>query len=449
MNSFNRRDFVKSGVAAVVGGSVAGQFPMNASAFYGMDDTIRVGLIGCGGRGTGAALQALKAAANTKLVAMADAFSDRIEESHKNMMEPEEADEATMDAIRRIDVPAEMRFDGFDGYKEVIAASDVIILTTPPGFRPLHFDAAVEAGKHVFMEKPVATDAPGIRQVLATAEKAKQKKLNVVVGLQRHYQTVYRKWVERIHAGAIGDIILGRVYWNSGGVWVRSRAEYEEKAGRPLTEMEYQMRNWYYFNWLCGDHIVEQHIHNIDIGNWVKKGHPVKAQGQGGRLVRTGLDHGEIYDHHFVEFEYEDGSRILSQCRHIPDCMNLVSEAFHGTSGTAPSPGELYDASGAAILKHNSKDDPNPYQVEHDELFAAINAGEFKYADTENGAIATMSSIFGRMATYSGKVITWDEAMASDLDLMPEKFAWDADPPVLPDAEGRYEIPMPGITKAF
>ena len=449
MNSFNRRDFVKSGVAAVVGGSVAGHFPMNASAFYGMDDTIRVGLIGCGGRGTGAALQALKAAANTKLVAMADAFSDRIEESHKNMMEPEEADEATMDAIRRIDVPAEMRFDGFDGYKEVIAASDVIILTTPPGFRPLHFEAAVEAGKHVFMEKPVATDAPGIRQVLATAEKAKQKKLNVVVGLQRHYQTVYRKWVEEIHAGAIGDIILGRVYWNSGGVWVRSRAEYEEKAGRPLTEMEYQMRNWYYFNWLCGDHIVEQHIHNIDIGNWVKKGHPVKAQGQGGRLVRTGLDHGEIYDHHFVEFEYEDGSRILSQCRHIPDCMNRVSEAFHGTSGTAPSPGELYDASGSAIFKHNSKDDPNPYQVEHDELFTAINAGEFKYADTENGAIATMSSILGRMATYSGKVITWDEAMASDLDLMPEKFAWDADPPVLPDTEGRYEIPMPGITKAF
>ncbi len=433
----------------MVGGSVAGQFPMHASAFYGMDDTIRVGLIGCGGRGTGAALQALKAAANTKLVAMADAFSDRIEESHKNMMEPEEADEATMDAIRRIDVPAEMRFDGFDGYKEVIAASDVIILTTPPGFRPLHFEAAVEAGKHVFMEKPVATDAPGIRQVLATAEKAKQKKLNVVVGLQRHYQTVYRKWVEQIHAGAIGDIILGRVYWNSGGVWVRSRAEYEEKAGRPLTEMEYQMRNWYYFNWLCGDHIVEQHIHNIDIGNWVKKGHPVKAQGQGGRLVRTGLDHGEIYDHHFVEFEYEDGSRILSQCRHIPDCMNRVSEAFHGTSGTAPSPGELYDASGSAILKHNSKDDPNPYQVEHDELFAAINAGEFQYADTENGAIATMSSILGRMATYSGKVITWEEAMASDLDLMPEKFAWDADPPVLPDAEGRYEIPMPGITKAF
>ena len=443
---FNRRDFVKSGVAAVVGTTLASQFPMNANAFYGVDDTIRVGLIGCGGRGTGAALQALRAAPNTKLVAMADAFGDRIEESHKNMMEPEEADEATLDAIRRIDVPAERRFDGFEGYQEVIASSDVVILTTPPAFRPLHFEAAVDAGKQIFMEKPVATDAPGIRRVLASAERAKEKQLNVVVGLQRRYQTEYLKWVEQIHQGAIGDIILGRVYWNSGGVWVRARAEYEEKAGRPLTEMEYQMRNWYYFNWLCGDHIVEQHIHNIDVGNWIKQAHPVKAQGQGGRQVRTGLDHGEIYDHHFVEFEYADGSRIMSQCRHMPDCMNRVSEAFHGTSGYAPSPGELYRTSGETIYKHDNADDPNPYQVEHDKLFAAINAGEFKYTDAENGAIATMSAILGRMATYSGKVITWDEAMASELSLMPKKFAWDADPPVLPDSDGRYEIPTPGIS---
>ncbi len=443
---FNRREFVRSGVAAVVGTTLASKFPLGANAFYGVDDTIKVGLIGCGGQGTGTALRTLLAAPNTKLVAMADAFADRIEESYKNMTEPEEADEITPDVIQRIDVPAERRFDGFDGYQEVIAASDVVILTTPPAFRPLHFEAAVEAGKQIFMEKPVATDVPGIRRVLAAAEKAKEKQLNVVVGLQRRYQTGYREWVEQIHGGAIGDIIYGRVYWNGGGVWVRSRAEYEEKAGRPLTEMEYQMRNWYYFNWLCGDHIVEQHIHNIDVGNWVKQAHPVKAQGQGGRQVRTGPDHGEIYDHHFVEFEYADGTRIMSQCRHIEGCMNRVSEAFHGTSGHAPSPGELYHASGETILKYDGTDDPNPYQVEQDELFAAINAGEFKYADAENGAIATMSAILGRMATYSGKVITWDEAMASELDLMPERFAWDADPPVLPDSEGRYEIPTPGVS---
>jgi len=444
--SFNRRDFVRSGVAAVVGSTLASQFPAGANAFYGVDDTIKVGLIGCGGRGTGAAIQALKAASNTKLVAMADAFSDRIEESLQNMMNPEEADEMTMDAISRIDVSEDHRYDGFSGYHDVIAASDVIILTTPPAFRPIHFEAAVDAGKQIFMEKPVATDAPGIRRVLASAEKAKEKQLNVVVGLQRRYQTEYIKWVEQIHNGAIGDIIMSRVYWNSGGVWVRSRAELEEEAGRPLTEMEYQMRNWYYFNWLCGDHIVEQHIHNIDVSNWVKNAHPVQAQGQGGREVRTGLDHGEIYDHHFVEFEYADGSRMMSQCRHIPDCMNRVSEAFHGTLGSAPSPGEIYTSSGEVLLKHNSKDDPNPYQQEHDELFAAINAGEYKFADTENGAIATMSAILGRMASYSGKVITWDEAMSSELDLMPETFAWDADPPVLPDSDGHYEIPKPGVS---
>lgn len=443
-----RRDFVK-GTAAVVGSVMASQFPLSASAYYGVDDTIRVGLIGCGGRGTGAAMQAMSASPNVRLVAMADPFMDRIEESFGNLMDPESLARSKANVTVQVDVPKERRFDGFDGYKAVLEESDVVILTAPPGFRPLHFEAAVEAGKQIFMEKPLATDAPGVRQILETGKKAKEKKLNVVVGLQRHYETVYRQWVSRMHDGAIGDIILGRVYWNGGGVWVRERAEYEEKAGRKLTEMEYQMRNWYYFNWLCGDHIVEQHIHNIDVANWVLQGHPVRAQGQGGRLVRTGPDHGEIFDHHFVEFEYENGSRVLSQCRHMPDCLNRVSEAFHGTKGTAPAPGELYDASGEIIYKHRDKEDPNPYQVEHDELFAAIVAGEYKYADTENGAIATLSSIMGRMATYSGQEIAWEDALNSDLKLVPDKFGWDVDPPVMPDAKGRYAIAVPGVTRVI
>lgn len=447
IGAVTRRDFVKGTTAAVVGSLVASQFPLTSSAYYGVDETIRVGLIGCGGRGTGAALQALNASPMVRLVAMADAFEDQVEESYANLTNPE--NEPSEDVLARIDVPKERRFAGFDGYKEVLPLVDVVILTAPPGFRPIHFDAAVEAGKQVFMEKPLATDAPGVRKILATARKAKEKQLNVVVGLQRHYQTVYREWVRRIHEGAIGDIILGRVYWNSGGVWVRDRAQYEEKAGRKLTEMEYQMRNWYYFNWLCGDHIVEQHIHNIDVANWVKQGHPVRAQGQGGRLVRTGKDHGEIFDHHFVEFEYADGSRVLSQCRHMPDCLNRVSEGFHGTMGTAPKPGELYSASGETIYKHRDKDDPNPYQVEHDELFAAIAAGEYKFADTENGAVATMSAIMGRMATYSGQEITWEDAMASELNIMPETFAWDADPPIMPDMDGNYPVPIPGHTAAM
>ncbi len=443
-NAVSRRDFVKTS-AAVVGGLMASQFPLKASAFYAGDDAIRVGLVGCGGRGTGAALQALNTAQNVRLVAMADAFRDRLDESLENLVNPDhaEASGASPERIQaRIDVPEERKFVGFDAYKGVIPLVDVVILATPPGFRPYHFEAAVAAGKQVFMEKPVATDAPGVRRVLAAAEQARAKKLNVVVGLQRHYQTVYREWVRRIHEGAIGDVILGRVYWNSEGVWVRERQPEQ-------TEMEYQMRNWYYFNWLCGDHIVEQHIHNIDVSNWVKQAHPVRAQGQGGRQVRTGPDSGQIYDHHFVEFEYADGSRTLSQCRHMPECMNRVSEAFHGTKGTAPEPGVLLDVAGNVLFKHRDKEDPNPYQVEHDELFAAIAAGEHKYADAEMGAVATMTAIMGRMATYSGRVVEWDEAMQSNLSLMPERFAWDADPPVLPDEHGRYPVPMPGGTKAL
>ncbi|MFQ5571332.1 MAG: Gfo/Idh/MocA family protein [Rhodothermales bacterium] len=439
-----RRDFVKSS-AAVVGGLMASQFPLAANAYYSTDDTIRIGLIGCGDRGAGAALQALSTKENVKLVAMADAFRDRLDESYKNLTDSEYSNwsgSAGAQLQDRIDVPEEHKFVGFDAYQHVFPLVDVVILATPPGFRPIHFEAAVEAGKQVFMEKPVATDAPGVRKVLEAAEKARQKQLNVVVGLQRHYQRVYREWIQRIHEGAIGDVVLSRVYWNSAGVWVRPREEGQ-------TEMEYQMRNWYYFNWLCGDHIVEQHIHNIDVGNWAKQAHPVRAQGQGGRQVRTGLDSGEIFDHHFVEYEYADGSRMISQCRHMPDCMNRVSEAFHGTRGTAPKRGELYDMDGNTLFKHRGKDDPNPYQVEHDELFAAIAGGEYKYADAERGAIATMTAILGRMATYSGKVIEWEEALNSNLSLMPERFAWDADPPVLPDENGYYLIPTPGVTQVL
>ena len=443
-NNINRRDFVKSS-AAVVGGLMASSLPASsASAYYSVDDTIRIGLIGCGGRGTGAALQALNARENVKLVAMADAFRDRLDESYTNITDPEAADWSGSAGVNldRVDVPEEHKFTGFDAYEKVIPLVDVVLIATPPGFRPIHFEAAIQAGKHVFMEKPLATDAPGIRKIMEMAQVAKSKKLNVVVGLQRHYQTVYREWVNRIHDGAIGDIILSRVYWNGAGVWVRER-----QSGQ--TEMEYQMRNWYYFNWLCGDHIVEQHIHNLDVGNWIHQGHPVRAQGQGGREVRTGLDHGEIFDHHMVEFEFADGSRMLSQCRHIPDCMNRVSEAFHGTGGMAPSPGRLVGRAGNVIFSHRERDDPNPYQVEHDELFEAISNGEYKFEDAENGAVATMTSILGRMATYSGQVIEWDDAINSNLSLMPQRYAWDADPPVLPDENGRYPIAVPGVTRVL
>lgn len=439
----DRRDFVKAGAAAALGGSLPLVDARPLRARMPSSSPIRIGLIGCGGRGTGAAVQALSTDHDVQLVAMADAFADRVESSYGNLVDAaEDSWSGGVDLSPRIDVPPERRFAGFDAYEKVLPLVDVVILATPPGFRPIHFAAAVDAGKHVFMEKPVATDAPGVRAVLAAAERARAARLNVVVGLQRHYQTVYREWVERLHAGMIGDIVLGRVYWNDAGVWVRER-----QPGQ--TEMEYQMRNWYYFTWLCGDHIVEQHIHNLDVANWVMGDHPVRAQGQGGRLVRTGPDHGEIFDHHFVEFEYAGGARVLSQCRHMPNTARRVSEAFHGTNGTAPAPGRIVSAKGHTLFEHDDEGDPNPYQVEHDELFAAVAAGDYAYDDAERGAVATMTAILGRMATYSGQVVEWDEALASELSLMPSVYAFDAPPPVRPDEQGRYPVPVPGVTRAF
>jgi predicted dehydrogenase len=417
---------------------------LSAKAHIDGDDAIKVALVGCGGRGTGAALQALLTKQNVKLVAMADAFRDRLDECYKVLTSDDITDWSGAEGSvkDRVHVPQEHKFTGFDAYQKAIPLADVVILTTPPGFRPMHFEECVKQGKHVFMEKPVATDAPGVRRVLDAAEMAKKKKLNVVVGLQRHYQTVYRRWVEMLQAGAIGDIVTSHVYWNNDGVWVNPRKEGQ-------TEMEYQMRNWYYFNWLCGDHICEQHIHNLDVSNWVKNAYPVRAHGMGGRQVRVGKDFGEIYDHHFVEFEYEDGSRMFSQCRHQPGTMSRVSESFQGTNGAAPEPGVILTRSGHTLYKHEGKNDPNPYQVEHDELFAAISKGEFRFADAENGAKSTMTSILGRMATYSGQTIEWEAAVNSNVNLMPQRFAWDAMPPVLPGSDGMYACAVPGKTKVI
>jgi predicted dehydrogenase len=440
-----RREFVKTSAFAA-SGMLFMPSMLAAKAYTDGDDAIKVAVIGCGGRGTGAAMQALLTKQNVRLVAMADAFRDRIDECYTTLTADDIADWSGVEGSvkDRVNVPEEHKFAGFDGYLKAIPLADVIILTTPPGFRPIHFEECIRQGKHVFMEKPVATDAPGVRRVLEAAEMAKKKKLNVVVGLQRRYQTVYRRWVEMLHEGVIGDIVTSHVYWNNDGVWVHTRDELAKKAGRKLTEMEYQMRNWYYFNWLCGDHICEQHIHNLDVSNWVKNAYPVRAHGMGGRQVRVGADFGEIYDHHFVEFEYEDGSRMFSQCRHQPGTLSRVTEFFQGTNGSAPRPGVLLTRSGYEIMKHDDKKDPNPYQVEHDELFEAIAKGEYKFADAENGAKATMTAILGRMATYSGKVVEWNDALNSKVNLMPQRFAWDATPPVLPGADGMYACAVPG-----
>jgi len=434
----SRRDFVK-GTSLLAGGILAAPLLSRANFFAGADDTIKIAVVGCGGRGTGAAMQALSSKQNVKIVAMADAFKDNLDNCHKSLTE--EINNSIGELAKRLDVPEERRFTGFDGYQKAIALADVVILATPPGFRPIHFAEAIKQGKHVFMEKPVATDPAGIQSVLATAAIAKQKKLNVVVGLQRHYQNSYRELYKR--KDLIGDITSAQAWWDNDGVWVRPR-KYNQ------TEMEYQMRNWYYFNWLCGDHITEQHIHNLDVINWFKGGHPVKAQGLGGRQVRKGKEHGEIFDHHFVEFEYADGSILNSQCRHIPGTMSKVDELLVGTKGKIYcGAAHIKDHTGKLIYQYDTKLENNPYQTEHDELFAAIAKGEYKFADAENGASSTMTSILGRMATYSGQVIEWDKAINSGIDIHPKTYDWNAEPPVLPNADGYYPIAIPGVTKYF
>lgn len=436
-SNLSRRSFVKN-TALATGGLMTLPLISDAGYFNSVDDTIKVALIGCGGRGTGAAMQALLTKQNVKLVAMADAFRDRLDDCYNALTNPESDEKNVVD---RVAVTEATKFVGFDAYLKAIPLADVVILTTPPGFRPIHFEEAVKQGKHVFMEKPVATDPAGVKKVLETAEIAKQKKLNVVVGLQRHYQNSYRELFKRVKEGMIGDITSAQVWWNNDGVWVKMR-----EPGQ--TEMEYQMRNWYYFNWLCGDHITEQHIHNIDVMNWFKGAYPVKAQGMGGRQVRTGKEYGEIYDHHFVEFHYADGSVMNSQCRHIKGTYAKVDEMLIGTKGVVKCGAAEITSKGNTVFKFDKKkNENNPYQTEHDELFAAIAKGEYKFADTENGAKATLTSIMGRMATYSGEVMEWDKVLNSGINIQPTKYAWDAEPPVKPDANGFYPIATPGVTK--
>ncbi|MBN8653567.1 MAG: Gfo/Idh/MocA family oxidoreductase [Cytophagales bacterium] len=437
MKSQSRREFVKK--TSLIAGSLA-SFPFITKAQAvntSVDDAIKIALIGCGGRGTGAAMQALLTTQNVKLVAMADAFRDRIDQCFNALSD---ADNEEGNVSGRVVVPEENKFVGFDGYKKAIALADVVILTTPPGFRPMHFEEAVRLGKHVFMEKPLATDPAGIKKVLDAAVIARQKKLNVVVGLQRHYQNSYRELYKKFKDGLIGDIVSAQAWWNNEGVWVNHR-KYNQ------TEMEYQMRNWYYFNWLCGDHIVEQHIHNIDVINWFKGGYPIKAQGMGGREVRKGKEFGEIFDHHYVEFTYADGTVLNSQCRHIKGTMSKVDEFIMGTKGNIYfGAANMVDRKGKVVYQYDRTKENNPYQTEHDELFAAIAKREYKFDDTENGAKSTMTAILGRMATYSGNVLEFEKTLNSGFSIMPTQFDFNAMPPIVPNADGLYPVAVPGVT---
>lgn len=435
-SALTRRDFIKSSSIAA-GAGLLGSVALPRSVHAQGDSTLKVALVGCGGRGTGAAREALSnSAVPAKLVAVADAFQYRVD-GCVSRLKRELGD--------KVDVPAERQFVGLDAYKQAIALADVVILATPPGFRPTTFEEAIRQGKHVFMEKPVATDAPGIRKVLAAAREAKDKNLKVVVGLQRHFQPGYIETVQRLQDGAIGDITTLHVYWNMGVLWVRTREDLAARLGRQPTEMEYQINNWYYFTWVCGDNIVEQHVHNIDVGNWVKQAYPIRAQGMGGCEVRNGKEYGMIFDHHSVEFEYEDGTRMFSYCRHMNGCWPRVAENAIGTKGTSEV--NRYVVLGPERWRFRGEEPRSPYQIEHDVLFDAIaNNKPITQSTAENGALSCMTAIMGRMATYSGKMMQWDEALNAEQDLFPTKLTWDAMPRVLPDANGFYPRAIPGVT---
>jgi len=438
-NKIPRRAFLQGSAAAVGGVMIAG-LPASASAQVAGNDTLKVALIGCGGRGTGAASQALSTKGSVELVAMADVFRDMLDTSYSNLMK--------MPAIAsQVKVPEENKFVGFDAYKNAIDLADVVILATPPGFRPEHFEYSVQKGKHVFMEKPVAVDPPGIRKILATAEIAKQKQLNVIVGLQRRYAHTYTKGtVEKLQSGIIGDIVAAQAYWSIGAIRMPER-----KSGQ--NELEYQMRNWYHFPWLSGDHIEDTHIHNLDIINWVKQGYPLKAQGMGGREIPyPAKGKGMIFDHHYVEFQYPDGMLLNSQARQLTGTYVKLGEYFIGTKGTADTnmnQAMIKDHAGNTLHMHRDRDDPKPQQMEHDIFFAAIRNGD--YINTaEYGAKSTMTAILGRMATYSGEVIEWDKAIKADYYLRDYEIKnWDSEAPVQPDENGDYPIAKPGTTKVL
>jgi len=398
-----RRDFIKTTSVASMA-TLAAAVSGSGGRCAGGPDTIRVGVIGCGGRGTGAAIDAVNSTPGVEILALFDPFQDRIDSCLKRLREKVPA---------AVKVTPETCFTGFDGYKKLLAIRDInyIVTAAPPGFRPIHLKAAVEAGKNVFMEKPVAVDPVGVRSVIASSELAAKKGLAIVAGTQRRHEKKYLEVMKRIQDGAIGEVVGGQCYWNQGELWVI-------KQTPEMSDMEWQCRNWLYFSWTSGDHIVEQHVHNIDVINWAFGAMPVKVMGMGGRQVRTSPEYGNIFDHFAVEFEYPNGARVMSMCRQTPGCADRVEEKIVGTKGHAFGYGEI---SGPNAWKFEG-DEPNPYVQEHADLIASIRDGE-PLNEGKRIAESTLCAIMGRMSAYTGRAISWDWAMnASKLDLTPAKF---------------------------
>jgi predicted dehydrogenase len=415
---------------------------MNTLAAEAAEKTIKVALVGCGSRGTGAINQALRTKGPIKLWAMADMFADRLENSLSLLTKGEQAayDRAAHPGLgSQIDVPPERRFVGFDAYRQAIRSGvDMVILATPPHFRPLHFECAVAEGKQLFMEKPLAVDSPGIRRILAANEEAKRKRLKVGVGFMFRHHRGYQETIARIHQGAIGPIYLLRAYWNVGSM--------RDTAPRPprMTEMEYQLRNPYNFVWLSGDYIVDALLHFIDLCLWAKGEHPLTAQGQGDRQIAYRAKCGDLFTHHAVEYTFSDGAKMFATTRQIAGCWNCSRSYAHGYQGVADLGNFRIEGTKAWHYRGGA----DPYQVEHDVLMEAIRQDK-PHNEVDQGAMSTMTAIMGRLASYSGQMLRWEEALNSKLSLAPERYAFDAPPPVVADAAGNYPCAIPGAGKVF
>jgi predicted dehydrogenase len=441
--SVSRRQFLKDSSLAAAGAAALSQVPFVLTSHAAPDDPIRIGLIGCGGRGTGAIADALGAATdvhypsagyhtenikantatsqkNVTVVALADVFADRLNNCREQLQK------------LNINIATEKCFVGFDAYKHLLAVPEVnyVILATPPHFRPIHLKAAIEAGKHAFVEKPVAVDGWGVRMVLAAGELAKQKNLGIAAGTQRRHMRGYNEVIKRLQDGAIGDLLYGRAYWNGGVIWVIERQP-------NWSDMEWQLRNWNYFTWLGGDHIVEQHVHNLDVINWAFKSHPVKALALGGRQARPNQNYGHIYDHFAVEFEYANGARMFSQCRQMNSCEGKVEEAVVGTKGSSNCKDWIRGAD-KQILYRFREQEVNPYQQEHQNLIDSIRAGK-PLNEAKAVAESTLTGIMGRESAYCGRSVEWDEILNSQRRWGPEKYEMGSLP--FP------EVPMPGNYK--
>jgi predicted dehydrogenase len=408
----SRRDLLRGAVATTVVGPYVSASPGVVRA-PGGSEMLRVGLVGCGGRGTGAAVNALRADPNVKLWAMADVFADQLESSLESLRTSEDA----LDLQPKIDVPPERRFVGWDAYKGVIESCDVVLLATSPHFRPLHLAAAVAAGKHAFVEKPIATDATGVRAVRASCELARARRLAVVSGLCYRYEHKKRATIERLRGGAIGDVVTMHTTYNAGGLWHRGR----ESA---WSEMEYQMRNWLYFTWLSGDHIAEQHIHSLDKLAWTMGEYPVRCLATGGRAERTGPEYGNVYDHFSTVYEWRNGVKGFSYCRQWAGAVQTeVSDWILGTRGRCNVQAAEIDGGPGWSWRWQSDEPDDMYQNELDELFAALRRGE-TIDDGEYMCDSTLMAIMGRLSAYSGQAVTWEQARDSQEDLAPASYAW-------------------------